>query len=53
MVRISKEQVQELIKNGDLKNKGGKYHELHITGKHKTGKRKHYYVPDYLLKKLN
>lgn len=52
LIKISKDQVQNLIKKGYLKNVNGKYPELHITSKQKKGKRKNYFVPDYLKNKI-
>jgi hypothetical protein len=51
--KISKEDAFYLIKEGFLKTKKGKYEDLHITSKQKKGKRKGYYVPDFLLKHIN
>lgn len=53
MVKITKEQVEFLIEKGYLKNKQGKYPDLHITCKQKRNGRKGYFVPDYLAKNLN
>lgn len=41
-----------LMKNKLSQNENGRYPELHITSKQKKGKRKGYYVPDYLKNKL-
>lgn len=52
MKRVTKEQVDNLIKNGYLKNKKGRYPDLQITSRQRTRKRKNYFVPDYLMEKL-
>ena len=53
LVKITKEQADFLIENGHLTNKEGKYPDLQITCRQKGSKRKSYFVPDYLAKKLS
>ena len=52
MQLITREEKEWLIKHKYLKMQQGRYPDLAITGKCKTGRRKRYYVPDYIAAKL-
>lgn len=48
MDKVSKQEVEWLIKNGHLKMKNGRYPDLTITNK-QNPKKKQRYVPDYFV----
>ena len=52
MVKITKEQVDYLIKNGYLKSFRGNYPDLTICSRNKKAKRKNRYVSDDVAKFL-
>jgi hypothetical protein len=52
LVKVTRTDVDYLIEKGYLKNEKGRYKELHIASREKKGKRKNYYVPDYLARKI-
>ena len=53
MVKVSKSEVEYLIKNGYLKRTRGQCLDLTICSKRKRANGKQRYIPDYIAEKLN
>lgn len=53
LIEISKEQMEDLIEQGILKERNGKYYNLVVTSRNRRGKRKKRYIPDSFKKYLN
>lgn len=53
MVKVSKSEVEYLIKNGYLQSENGRYPDLIVCSKRKRSGGKQRYVPDPIAEKLN